>query len=417
MSRPKRRFKSYRLQGDYEKPWLSDPKLKRTRRNTWVMIGFTVLGLAAAAVYCVFEVRSKLDMPLCLILDDDFRTLNTDVWSHEVQLDGFGTGSFDWTTTDPRNVYVDESGLHIVPTLTNETTDITNDMIYNGYTLNLTKAGGDGSCTGTKATSCAIRSNSTTGSMIPPVRSARLSTKGKKAIRYGRVEVVAKLPKGDWLWPAIWMMPEKSVYGEWPRSGEIDIMESRGNDFTYPQGGRDVYSGALHWGPSPKSDSYWRTTGVASFKRKDFSQDFHVFGLEWSEKYLYFYVDTRLTQVLYVSFSADDVFWNRGKFEGKSDNLTLYDNPWKTSNSTTGSAPFDQEFFLILNVAVGSRNGWFLDDVGGKPWLDSATNAPWTFYSNADKWLPTWGAGDERGMTVKSVRMWQQGACGSGSDL
>jgi beta-glucanase (GH16 family) len=100
--------------------------------------------------------------------------------------------------------------------------------------------------------------------------------------------------------------------------------------------------------------------GVKSFKRKDFSQDFHVYGLEWSEKYLYFYVDTRLTQVLYVSFSANDVFWNRGKFEGKSDNLTLYDNPWKTSSSTTGSAPFDQEFFLILNVAVGSRNGWFL---------------------------------------------------------
>lgn len=98
---------------------------------------------------------------------------------------------------------MDETGLHIVPTLTNETTEINNDMIFNGYTLNLTKAGGDGSCTGTKATSCAIRSNSTTGKMIPPVRSARLSTKGKKAIRYGRVEVVAKLPRGDWLWPAI----------------------------------------------------------------------------------------------------------------------------------------------------------------------------------------------------------------------
>lgn len=56
------------------------------------------------------------------------------------------------------------------------------------------------------------------------------------------------------------------------------------------------------------------------------------------------------------------------------------------------------------------------DNQGGKPWLDFATNAQWTFYSQADKWLPTWGEGDSRGMTVKSVKMWQQGRCGS-SDL
>lgn len=46
---------------------------------------------------------------------------------------------------------------------------------------------------------------------------------------FGKVEVVAKMPQGDWLWPAIWMMPENSTYGDWPRSGEIDIAESRGN--------------------------------------------------------------------------------------------------------------------------------------------------------------------------------------------
>jgi beta-glucanase (GH16 family) len=57
-----------------------------------------------------------------------------------------------------------------------------------------------------------------------------LVTRGKQTLRYGKIEVVAKLPKGDWLWPAIWMMPQESVYGDWPRSGEIDIMEARGND-------------------------------------------------------------------------------------------------------------------------------------------------------------------------------------------
>lgn len=51
------------------------------------------------------------------------------------------------------------------------------------------------------------------------------------------------------------------------------------------------------------------------------------------------------------------------------------------------------------------------DNKGNKPWLDSATNSQWTFWSAADQWLPTWGEGDQRGMTVKSVRMWKKGAC------
>jgi beta-glucanase (GH16 family) len=80
------------------------------------------------------------------------------------------------------------------------------------------------------------------------VRSARLTTQGAKWIQYGRVEVVAKLPKGDWLWPAIWMMPEDSVYGIWPLSGEIDIMESRGNARGYGSGGRETVSSTIHWG-------------------------------------------------------------------------------------------------------------------------------------------------------------------------
>jgi beta-glucanase (GH16 family) len=97
----------------------------------------------------------------------------------------------------------------------------------------------DGTCTTKGIDNCSIRSNKTAGTIINPVRSARLSTKGKKTITYGKVEVVAKMPQGDWLWPAIWMMPENSTYGEWPRSGEIDIAESRGNDGdNYTSGGK-----------------------------------------------------------------------------------------------------------------------------------------------------------------------------------
>jgi beta-glucanase (GH16 family) len=111
------------------------------------------------------------------------------------------TGSFDSTSNDPVNSYVDDAGLHIVPTLTLQTTEITGSQLLNGYTVNLTR---QGICTATDATDCVITSNYTSGTIINPVRSARLTTKGKKTITYGRVEVVAKLPAGDWLWPAIW---------------------------------------------------------------------------------------------------------------------------------------------------------------------------------------------------------------------
>ena len=57
------------------------------------------------------------------------------------------------------------------------------------------------------------------------------------------------------MWPAIWMLPTESVYGAWPASGEIDLAESRGNNYTYKYGGNQVASSALHWGPQPGQDA------------------------------------------------------------------------------------------------------------------------------------------------------------------
>lgn len=102
-----------------------------------------------------------------------------------------------------------------MPTLTNETTTITTDQMWANYTLNLTD------CTGTTAANCMITSNPLNGSLIPPVRSARLVSRGKKFVRYGRVEVVAKMPKGDWLWPAICelLSADAAIYHNCCRSG------------------------------------------------------------------------------------------------------------------------------------------------------------------------------------------------------
>lgn len=154
-------------------------------------------------------------------MDDQFEIgLDRDNWSYETQVrndrcsckqvliqlqtGGFEHGEFSWATVDKQNIFVDGEGLHIVPTLTTESTDITEAQLLDGYTVNLTSGrGGWGTCTSSDVKMCSVRSNATLGRIIPPVRSARITTKGKKSIKYGRVEVVAKMPKGDWLWPAI----------------------------------------------------------------------------------------------------------------------------------------------------------------------------------------------------------------------
>ena len=159
----------------------------------------TLQYVAYSSTTCHF---SLIIRQYCLVFHDDFGNgINGDDWNFEIETGGFGLGSFDWTTDDPNNAYADENGLHIVPTITNEVTNITETQMLDGYSLNLTA---QSICSSTANIDCVAASNATKGTMINPVRSARLKTKGKHSITYGKVEVMAKLPRGDWLWPAIW---------------------------------------------------------------------------------------------------------------------------------------------------------------------------------------------------------------------
>ena len=92
------------------------------------------------------------------------------------------------TTTSTNNSFIRNNNLYLLPTLTSSV--IGQDAIFDGYTFNLT------GCTNTNLTACGAVSNRTAGTVINPVMSARISTRGKKSIRYGRVEVRAKLPLG-----------------------------------------------------------------------------------------------------------------------------------------------------------------------------------------------------------------------------
>ena len=144
--------------------------------------------------------------------------------------------------------------------------------------------------------------------------SARLRTSGKGDWRYGRIEVKAKLALGQGIWPAIWMLPTDWMYGGWPESGEIDIMEHVGYD-----PGR--VHGSIHTG----SYNHKINTQRGGSKLLDkISSKFYVYAIEWYEDRIDFLIDDSK----YFSFQND----------GKNDF-----NTW----------PFNQRFHLLINIAVG----------------------------------------------------------------
>jgi beta-glucanase (GH16 family) len=295
------------------------------------------------------------------------------------------------TTNTDENVFVKDGMLHIKPTLQDAKLVETD-----GATLNLTK---DGICSSKEWFNCIAVTNSTNNTIVPPVLSGRISTNLSSKIKYGRVEVVAKLPAGDWLWPAIWMLPSTNKYGDWPRSGEIDIMESRGNNWTYGQGGNNIVSSTLHFGPNAANDGWWTNNVKRKALHTTYSDSFHTFGLEWSEKYLFTYIDSRLLQVAYNHF--DTSLFEKGHFPLTDSNGTKLVDPWTHTGRL--QTPFDEDFYLIINVAVGGTNGWFQDGKSGKPWVDGDPAAKLAFWKAREGWLNTWEDGGE--MVVKSVKV------------
>ncbi|CCF34135.1 beta-1,3-glucan-binding protein [Colletotrichum higginsianum] len=394
--RSQRYFHSRRIRKeDVEKPWLdkSDPKEK------WVTIIPIVgifIGLAVSGFLVWDGIRSVVKHKYCPVLMEDFASgsLDSNVWTKEVEVGGFGNGEFQMTTADDENVFIKDGNLFIRPTLTDSA------LIEKDTVIDLLK---DGTCTSDQPSSCIAATNTTAGnsSIVPPTRSGRINTKKGATIKYGRVEVVAKLPKGDWLWPAIWMMPVDSTYGPWPLSGEIDILESRGNNWTYSQGGNNIASSALHWGPDQANDAWWRTNNKRQALHTTYADGFNTFGLEWSQKYIFTYINSRLLQVLYTNF--EEPMWQRGDFPQTNSNGSRLEDVW--SQTGRANTPFDQRFYLIINVAVGGTNGWFEDGKSGKPWVGTSPNAKKDFWQARDQWLPTWTSPE---LTVSKVSMWQQ---------
>ncbi|KAF7571163.1 Glycoside hydrolase family 16 protein [Pyrenophora tritici-repentis] len=395
-------FKSRRVRAeDVQMPWLDEVCRRTQIKNGIVIVGF-ILGVMACGLVVWHSMRDVGFYHYCEAYHDNFTSWNDSVWTKEVELGGFGNGQFEMTTATDENVYLENDELVIKPTLQDE------KLIMNNTTIMDLRHMG---CTGSQWYDCYTGTNTTNGTIINPVKSGRINTKLGANIRYGRLEVVAKLPRGDWLWPAIWMLPKDNVYGPWPRSGEIDIAESRGNAVGYSKGGINYISSSLHFGPNGKYNGWWRNNVKRHALHTTFAADYNTFGIEWSEKYIFTYMNSRLLQVMYTKFKHP--FYEVGQFPLSDPNGTRLDNPW--ADRKGNSAPFDQDFYLILSLGVGATNGWFVDGEAGKPWLDKNYRAKMDFWEARESWLPTWE--DEGKMRIKSITMWQQkGYNGCGTD-
>ncbi|CAH1105311.1 unnamed protein product [Psylliodes chrysocephalus] len=332
-----------------------------------------------------------------LIFEDTFDKLDLKKWQHEQTLGGGGNWEFQWYTNNRSNSYVQDGNLHIRPTFVAD--DYGDSFLYSG-TLDINGGSPADECTNPQWYGCSRTGNAV--NIINPIKSARLRSLNSFAFKYGKMEVRAKVPTGDWLWPAIWLLPRWNQYSSWPASGEIDVMESRGNKhLVNPTGvniGVQQVGSTLHWGPNPNYNRYWYTHYEKNLA-EGYNSGFHNYQLEWTSEYIKFSVDD---SVIGMVAPSEKGFWEIGKLSE-----TGLDNPWKRDSKM---APFDQEFYIILNLAVGGTN-FFPDDAnntpGGKPWSNSASDASTAFWKGREQWLPTWNIStDDSHLQIDYVKVW-----------
>jgi beta-glucanase (GH16 family) len=159
--------------------------------------------------------------------------------------------------------------------------------------------------------------------------SAKMKTSGLFSKKFGRFEFRARLPAGQGYWPALWLMPQNSAYGGWAASGEIDLMENRGSNPTN-------VLGTIHYGGTYPNNTH--SSGPSyNFPAGDSVTNFHTYALEWATNAIRWYVDDHL-------YETQTSWWSSS-------------NPTNTSIRNPYPAPFDQPFYIIMNLAVGGNFG------------------------------------------------------------
>lgn len=235
---------------------------------------FLVFGLSFLLFSCSDEGQPTITKTK-LVMQDEFNTdgaPDTNLWSYNIGTgsNGWGNNELQFYTDRPENIVIEDGMLKITA----------QRELFSGSSFT----------------------------------SARILTKGKYEKKYGRIEARIKMPWGRGLWPAFWMLGANSDTAIWPQCGEIDIVEYLGNQ-------PSRIFGTVH-GPGYSAENSISKEYNLRFDR--FDTDFHVFGIEWGENYINYYVDN----VLYGRITPADV---------------------------PGEWVFDQPFYIILNMAVGGN--------------------------------------------------------------
>lgn len=246
-----------------------------------------------------------------LVWADEFEgsSIDSSKWTHEVNCDGGGNQEKQCYTADPSNSYVDNGSLKIVA----------------------------------KPTEDADASQ--------PYTSARMNSRYKADFKYGRFEMRAKMPSGQGSWPAFWMMSTDEKYGGWPKSGEIDIVETVNLKVPDDAGVEEsrVY-GTLHYGKDAPLNSQSGTSHTPDVNPAD---EFNTYAVEWEEGEIrwyfngYLYATQLASEVTFNSNGDANGLSNRGWFLEQFDPLT------GEKGAEYSPAPFNEQFYMILNLAVG----------------------------------------------------------------
>lgn len=158
--------------------------------------------------------------------------------------------------------------------------------------------------------------------------SASVISKGRKEFQYGYFEIRARIPACRGSWPAIWLLGSKDKYG-WPSCGEIDILEY------YPRKGQNLLHANACWG-NDEGGSVWDSANVpySEFTQQnpEWSTCFHIWSMDWTEKYIRLYLDGRLMNEIDLSKTING---KHGQYEN----------------------PFHKPMYLLLNLAMGSSGG------------------------------------------------------------
>ncbi|XP_054266875.1 beta-1,3-glucan-binding protein 1-like [Macrosteles quadrilineatus] len=302
-----------------------------------------------------------------VVFEDSFNGQLSDMWRHSVLIGDTPDDMFNVFRDDPQNGFTSEGNLVIKPTVFNA-----------GYvTSGLLHLQGCTAPEGLEMWLC-----NRTGfpfSILPPVASARIQTRDSFSFRYGVVEIRAKLPRGDWLVPELWLEPKDHVYGPGLSSGRIRIALVRGNSELQCKDGdlglQRLESGVL-LGPEDKV----RRRSIRTTLPDSWHDEFHNYSLIWKPGSISFKVDNENERELAL---------DGGHLCG-ADAADANCSIW--SNGST-IAPFDKDFYISLGLSAGSERDFADDCVNRgqpKPWRNLDFKAKSDFWDDRDNWRLTW---------------------------